>query len=63
MAKVRVRAWVAPLGNGLYTIKRSDGITRGGTYTLAEAQRECDYINNEDSDYPEYIDEPTIRFF
>ena len=55
MAKVRVHAWVAPLGNGLYTIKRSDGIRRGGTYTLQEAQRECDYINNEDSDYPEYM--------
>ena len=55
MAKVRVHADVVSGEHGSYKVVRTDGIRSDAVYFNREdAQRHADYINNEDSDYPEY---------
>lgn len=59
MAKVRVHADVVSGDYGSYKVVRTDGIRSDAVcFNKEDAQRDADYINNEDSDYPEYITVP-----
>ena len=54
--KVRVIARVVPNANGTWTVVKTNGVKSFPYFSYEDAKRSADYCNNEDSDYPEYME-------